>query len=118
MREKAFEFILLKGLCEWTPLHMMCIFHTGADKVLVYCYLPCRGKNWWSCYTTSNLMEANLARKEKIEKIRFVDLERQKTNWRYVCSAEGNEAIDRDDLFVWDDRDNRCHGKKLRKTRC
>ena len=63
----------------------------------------------------------NLPYEEWLSRLKLPTLEkrRERGDFIAVCRAlKDLEKIDRDDLFVWDDRTTRKHEKKLKRTTC
>ena len=63
----------------------------------------------------------DLTYEERLAKLNLPSLEERRERGDLITvykAMREMEKIDRDDLFVWDTRETRGHGKKLKKTRC
>ena len=63
----------------------------------------------------------NLPYEERIVKLKLPTLEKRRERRDFIAvyrASIGLEKTDREDLFVWDDRNARGHEKKLKRTTC
>ena len=63
----------------------------------------------------------DLSYEERLEKLKLQTLEKRRERGDLIAiyrAANEMEKVDRSDLFLWDSRNTRGHGKKLRMDRC
>ena len=63
----------------------------------------------------------NLPYEERIVKLKLPTLEKRRERRDFIAvyrASKGLKKINRDNMFVWDDRTTRGHEKKLKKTTC